>query len=72
MSGLVGAVLGYVAGGVLGYFLVEGLSSNTHDRSLEAAMTGAFVVGPFVAVVAFIFGFVRAGRKIPKIHADKS
>ena len=49
-SGMVGAVLGYVVGSVLGYFMVEGLSSNTHDRSLEAAMTGAFGVGPLVAV----------------------
>ena len=72
MGGLIGAILGYVAGGVLGYFLVEGLSSNTHDRSLEAAMTAAFAIGPFVAVVAFIFGFVRAGRKISKLNADKS
>ena len=45
-----------------GYFLVEGLSSNTHDRSLEAAMTGAFVVGPLFAVVAFIIVFAKVGK----------
>ena len=56
------AIGGYVAGGVTGYFLVEGLSSNTHDRSLEAAMTGAFVVGPLFAIVAFIVAFVKIGK----------
>lgn len=57
-----GASLGYVAGAVAGYFLVEGFSSNTHDRSLEAAMTGAFVVGPLVAIIAFIVVFVKFGK----------
>lgn len=58
----VGASLGYILGAVAGYFLVEGLSSNTHDRSLEAAMTGAFVVGPLFAIVAFIAVFVKIGK----------
>ncbi len=43
--------------------LVSLLSSNSHDRSLEAAMTGAFVLGPLAAVVAFAVGYVRAGRR---------
>ena len=34
--------------------LVEVFSSNTHDKSLEGAMTGAFVVGPLMAVLAVI------------------
>jgi hypothetical protein len=63
LSGFIGAILGYVCGAILGYFLVEGLSSNMHDRSVEAAMTGAFVVGPLAAVIAFITGFVFGGRK---------
>lgn len=29
------------------------------DRETEAAMTGAFVAGPFVALVAFVWGFWR-------------
>lgn len=32
--------------------LVEVFSSNTHDESVEGAMTGAFVVGPLMAVLA--------------------
>lgn len=60
--GLAYAAGGYVGGGVLGYLLVQMVSSNAHDRALEAAMTGAFVVGPLVAIVAGIVGALRGGR----------
>jgi hypothetical protein len=39
---------------------VTKLSSNMHDRSSEAAMTGAFVYGPALGLIAFIVGFVRS------------
>ena len=55
------AIGGYVVAAFLSYFLVDQLSSNRHDRSVEAAMTSAFVWGPIGAVVAFIVGFVRSG-----------
>ena len=58
--GLLCGVLGYVAGAMGGGFLVSVLSSNTHDGSVEAAMTGAFFFGPLVAVVAAVAGFLRA------------
>jgi hypothetical protein len=45
-------VAGYVVGAVTGYALVSGLSGNTHDRAVEAAMTAAFVTGPVGAVLA--------------------
>ncbi len=54
---------GYVAGGILGYALVMALSGNTHDRDLEAAMTGGFVVGPLVALIAALGGALRGGWK---------
>ena len=56
------AVGGYVLAAGVGYFVIKQFSSNVHDRDLEAAMTGAFVVGPIGAVVAFVIGFVRNGR----------
>ena len=62
-TGLLWALIGYVAGAFGGGPLVSLLSSNSHDRSLEAAMTGAFVLGPLAAVVAFAVGYVRAGRR---------
>lgn len=59
----IGAVLGYVSGACMGYFVIQGFSSNMHDRPVEAVMTGAFLTGPLVAVMAFIIGFILGGRK---------
>jgi uncharacterized membrane protein YedE/YeeE len=64
LGGLCGA-LGYLAGAVVGGFLVSLLSSNTHDKSMEAVMTGAFVLGPLVAIVGFVFGFGRTKGSRP-------
>jgi len=63
LIGLLWAVPGYLVGAFCGGYLVSMLSSNVHDRSLEAAMTGAFVFGPLAAVIAFIVGAVRAKRR---------
>jgi hypothetical protein len=54
------AIGGYIVAVFLSYFLVAQFSSNMHDRSVEAAMTSAFVGGLIGAVVAFIVGFVRS------------
>lgn len=62
--GLLCALGGYLAAALAGYFLFSLLSSNAHDRELEAAMTSAFVLGPLGAVVGFIAGLMRGGRKI--------
>lgn len=63
IRGLTGLVLGYAAAAVLGYFAVMLLSSNTHDKSLEAAMTAAFVAGPLGAVVGLVAGLLRRRRE---------
>ncbi len=54
--GLLSSLGGYIAGVPLGMFLIENFSENRHDRSQEAAMTGAFVIGPLVALLAGIAG----------------
>jgi hypothetical protein len=59
------AAAGYLVGAFGGGFLVNALSSNQFDRSVEAAMTGAFVTGPLAGVIAFIVGFVRSGGSKP-------
>ncbi|HKD17681.1 MAG TPA: hypothetical protein VKG23_07405 [Thermoanaerobaculia bacterium] len=61
--GLACAAGGYLLGAIVGYFLIATLSNNVHDRSVEAAMTAAFVVGPFGAVIAFVVGVVFGGTK---------
>jgi hypothetical protein len=50
---LLAAVIGYVVGIFGGMALINLMSSNSHDKSVEAAMTGAFFIGPLVAVLAF-------------------
>ena len=58
---LLAALIGYVAGVLVGALLVS-LGSNRHDRSTEAAMTAFFAVGPAFAVLAFI------GTLIYRLH----
>jgi hypothetical protein len=53
------AVGSYLAGAVVGYFLITALSSNSHDRQMEASMTAAFLVGPVAAILGFIVNFIR-------------
>lgn len=62
---ILGIVGGYGIGAVLGFTAITMLSANTHDRSLEAAMTSAFVAGPLGAIIGVIFalGFNRAKRR---------
>ena len=55
------AIAGYVVVAFASYFLAGRFSSNTHDRSVEAAMTSVFFFGPVGAVVAFLFGLL-SGR----------
>ncbi len=38
-------------------WLLPYLSPNSHDASIEAAMTGAFFVGPLAALAGFTGGF---------------
>ena len=61
--GFLWGIAGYLCGAFGGGFLVSQLSSNTFDRDMEAAMTGAFVTGPLVALIAFIIRAVRAGSR---------
>ncbi len=51
---LLAASGGYLIGVGGGILLVNLLSTNTHDKSVEAAMTGAFVTGPVAALLSFI------------------
>ena len=55
---IVALLVGYGIGFFGGLVLVSRLSSNTHDRSVEAAMTAAFVTGPIAAVVSLVLALV--------------
>jgi uncharacterized protein YneF (UPF0154 family) len=58
-------VVGYGAGLFGGMFLLDKLSSNTHDKSVEAAMTAAFVIGPITALLALglTLGYLLTRRR---------
>ena len=60
---LLAAIVGYLVGLFGGMFLVETFSSNAHDRSMEAAMTGAFVIGPVAALVAVLVTIIYGLRR---------
>ena len=49
-------VAGYAAGAVAGLLLVSLLSSNSHDKSMEMAMTAAFFTGPVGAAIGLVWG----------------
>ena len=63
MISLVWAIVGDIIGIVLGSFLVYAFSNNQHDPFLEAVMTGAFVIGPSVALIFFVFAMMLVGEK---------
>jgi hypothetical protein len=56
---LMWAVAGYLLGAFGGGYAISVLSSNSHDRSVEAAMSGAFVTGPIGAVMGALVGALR-------------
>lgn len=56
-------VLGFAVAAVVSYFLVTWLSSNPHDRALEAAMSAVFVYGPLGAAVSGITAFIVLRKK---------
>ncbi|HEX9003946.1 MAG TPA: hypothetical protein VGB07_28805 [Blastocatellia bacterium] len=55
---LLAGAIGYVVGVLIGIVLVNLLSSNQHDRAQEAVMTGFFLVGPIVAILAFTVSLI--------------
>ncbi len=61
---LAGVLAGYLVGAFGGGLLIDALSANTHDRSVEAAMTGAFVSGPLGAVVGLIAALLLARKNL--------
>jgi len=63
LVGLLVAVPCYAGGVLLGIGLVQAFSDNGHDRSVEAAMTGAFFVGPVAAVAGFVCGALVFARR---------
>lgn len=63
LFGVLGLAGGYAIGVGAGLALVALFSPNMHDKSVEMAMTSAFVTGPLGAVAGLIAGIVLSRRK---------
>lgn len=63
-AGLLWGVPAYAVGAALGALLISRLSSNRHDRSQEAAVTGLLIAGPITALLGFGYGVLRALGKV--------
>jgi hypothetical protein len=61
--GIACAIVGYIGGALGGALLVTLFATPKSDKSVEAAMTGAFFTGPLVAIVACIAGIVLSKKK---------
>jgi predicted peroxiredoxin len=64
-AALLAAILGYTVGLFGTMAAIELFSSNQHDKSLEAAMTGAFVGGPMIAVISVIVILALRRKRSP-------
>ena len=63
LGGFLGLAVGYPVAAALGYVAIQAFSDNRFDRSLEAAMTAAFAIGPVGALLGLILGIVLGGRR---------
>jgi len=63
LGALLGFLLGYPVFAFLGYWAIVLLSNNQFDRSVEASMTAAFVVGPAGAVAGLVAGVILGKKK---------
>ena len=68
--GLLLAVIGCIVAAVASYFLILEFSSDTHDRSVEASLTGIFFFGPAGGVIGLVTGVVLGGRRSAKASND--
>jgi len=59
---LVSGIIGYVICALICYLLVVTLSSNAHDREMEAVMTAVFIMGPLGGFIASTVAAVRTRR----------
>jgi len=64
--GLLFAFIGFMVAAIASYFLILEFSSNTHDRSVEAAMTSVFFFGPVGGFAGLVIGIIFGGRHTGK------
>lgn len=60
---LLGLLLGFGGGVAAGFALVTLASPNTHDKSIEAAMTAFFVTGPMGAILGLAIALLLSRKR---------
>jgi hypothetical protein len=55
---VLGTLFGFAIGAIASAILISLVSGNTHDKSVEMAMTAAFVGGPAGAILGLIAGLM--------------
>ena len=63
LAALLGMLIGYLVFAFVGYGAIGLFSSNHFDRSVEASMTAAFVIGPVGAMIGLIAGIILSKKK---------
>lgn len=56
-------LLGFAIGAIACAVLISLFSGNTHDKSVEMAMTAAFVGGPIGAIIGLVAGLMWKPRQ---------
>lgn len=59
-----GVLAGYAGGAGLGALLVQLFSGNVHDKSVEMAMTAAFVTGPAGAAAGAVAAWLWTRNRV--------
>ena len=63
---VLGTLFGFAIGAIACAVLISLVSGNTHDKSVEMAMTAAFVGGPAGAILGLIAGLMwKRSRQRP-------
>ena len=70
---LIGLLIGYPLFAFAGYWIMQLLSGNNFDGSIEASMIAVFAIGSLGAVVGLVVGMIAGGmkRKAVPQAADK-
>jgi hypothetical protein len=63
LAALLGMLIGYPLFAFVGYGAIGLFSGNHFDRSVEASMTAAFVIGPMGAIIGLIAGCILGSKK---------
>jgi hypothetical protein len=71
LAALLGMMVGYPLFAFAGYGAVELFSGNHFDRSVEASMTAAFVIGPIGAIIGLVTGTILSKRKPLAVDVPK-